>query len=310
MRRNGWLICNERRPAMNSNPSRTLDALLLPAVSTLTAAGIEDARLDVEYLLAHLLHCQRRDLRRQLNAVEAALKGSPFADLLARRERREPLQRILGRWEFWGLDLELGPETLIPRPDTECIVDAVLKCRSDRSQALRLLDLGTGSGALLLALLSEFPNAWGLGIDLSPAAAGIARRNADQLGLGQRAAFCVADWTTALSGEMSGEFSGLFDVIVSNPPYIPTGDLAGLQPEVALHEPRLALDGGVDGLDACSRLMGDLPRLLRSGGLVLVEHGFDQGERVATLLREAGLTEIQTLRDLAGQERVGFAIKV
>ncbi|HYE50263.1 MAG TPA: HemK/PrmC family methyltransferase, partial [Azospirillaceae bacterium] len=165
---------------------------------------------------------------------------------------------------------------------------------------LRLLDLGTGSGCILLALLSELPAARGVGVDLSPAAAAAARRNADRLGLGGRAAFLAGDWATALGG-------GGFDVVVSNPPYIPDADIPGLAPEVTRHDPLLALAGGADGLDCYRALAPELPRLLRPGGLAAVEHGAGQGAAVAALFAATGLMAVERLDDLGGHDRVVVA---
>ena len=215
----------------------------------------------------------------------------------ARRLSGEPLSRILGRREFWGLEFALTPETLDPRPDTETIVEAALAAfAARRGEAVRIVDFGVGSGALLAALLSELPAARGVGVDLSPGAAAQARANLESLGLEARAEIRVGDWAEGLDG--------CFDLIVANPPYIRSGDIAGLAREVRDHDPRLALDGGADGLDAYRALAPQIARLLAPAGQFFVEVGFDQAADVVSIARAAGLGDLATHRDLAGVERV------
>jgi release factor glutamine methyltransferase len=224
----------------------------------------------------------------------AAAKAERYA---ARRAAGEPLSRILGRREFWGLEFALTPETLDPRPDTETIVETALAAfAARRGEALRIVDFGVGSGALLAALLSEFPAARGVGVDLSPGAAAQARANLASLGLDARAEIRVGDWAEGLDG--------CFDLIVANPPYIRSGDIAGLAREVRDHDPRLALDGGADGLDAYRVLTPQIARLLAPDGRFFVEVGAGQAEAVAALAAAAGLSAIATRRDLSGLERV------
>jgi release factor glutamine methyltransferase len=201
---------------------------------------------------------------------------------------------LLGRQGFWTLDLEVSPDTLIPRADSETIVEAALAAAPAPA---RVLDLGTGTGCLLLAVLSERPNAWGLGIDLSPRAAALAARNARTCGLAPRATFLAADWSAPLGP------TARFDLILSNPPYIPTPDLAALMPEVAAHEPARALDGGPDGLAAYRRILAALPALLAPGGTAVLEVGIHQATPVAALARTHGLTHRETRPDLAGIPR-------
>ncbi|ACJ00011.1 peptide chain release factor N(5)-glutamine methyltransferase [Rhodospirillum centenum] len=279
----------------------TLSDLLREAAARLAAAGVDSPRLDAEYLAEAAFGLPRAALRRHGTDSPEAAAASRFAALVARRAAREPLQRLLGSWEFWGLDLTLAPDTLIPRPDTETVVEAVLRRRPDRTAPLRLLDLGTGSGAILLALLSEYPRATGLGVDLSPAAAATAALNARRLGLSGRARFLAGSWAAAL-----GE-AARFDVVVGNPPYIPDDEIDGLEPEVARHEPRRALAGGADGLDCYRAIAAELPRLLLPGGLAVLEHGADQASAVAALLEAAGLGPVGTVRDLAGRDRAAIA---
>jgi release factor glutamine methyltransferase len=221
--------------------------------------------------------------------------------MVARRLGREPVSRILGRRGFWTLDLALGPATLDPRPDSETVVEAVLAALPEPRAPLRLLDFGTGSGCLLLALLVELPTATGLGIDRSLAALEIARANARAAGLAGRAAFVQADW--------GGPLAGRFEVIVTNPPYIPSGDIAGLQPEVADFDPRLALDGGDDGLDCYRALVPDIARLLAPGGVAALEVGRGQAAAVGAMLTAAGLESLGARRDLGGVERCVTALQ-
>lgn len=214
------------------------------------------------------------------------------AEFIRRRAAGEPLSRLRGMREFWSLNFALSPETLDPRPETETLVAAALDAVPDRAAPLRLLDLGTGTGCLLLALLSELPSAWGLGVDRAFGAALTARANAAALGLSRRAAFLVGDWADAIDG--------IFDLIVSNPPYIPSGEIATLAPEVR-HDPRRALDGGADGLEAYRALAPQLARLL--GGTAAVEVGAGQARGVVDIMRDAGLDVCGIRPDLAGIDR-------
>lgn len=214
-----------------------------------------------------------------------------------RRSQGEPLSRILGRREFWSLTFAVTPHVLDPRADTETLVEAAVDALSARrGEALRILDFGTGSGALLCALLAEFPNAQGLGLDVSPEAAATARANVEVLGFGPRARVEAGDWGRGLAGP--------FDLIVSNPPYIRSADLETLGREVREHDPRLALDGGADGLCAYRSLAPEIARLLAFEGLFLLEIGEGQGDEVRALMRAAGLDPSISRADLSGRERV------
>jgi len=272
----------------------TVAACVAWASDRLKAAGIEQPRRETRLLLAHALGLE-----------PAAITGYPerpvpdregFLRLVERRARGVPMAQILGRREFWSLDFRVTPDTLDPRPDSEAVVEAALAAVADRrDEALSVIDLGTGTGCLLLAVLSELPAAEGLGVDLSPAAAIVAQDNAARLGLGRRARFLVGDWAAALSGG--------FDLVLANPPYVARDEIARLQREVAQFEPRLALDGGADGLDAYRRLSGDMRRLLRPSGTAVLEVGFGQWEAAAALFRHAGLRVAEPGRDLQGVAR-------
>lgn len=215
--------------------------------------------------------------------------------MVARRSSREPIAYILGRREFHGLDFEVAPGVLIPRPDTETLVDAALEAAPDKNAPLRLLDLGTGSGCLLVALLARLPGAFGVGVDLSPVALACARRNLERHGLGARASLVQDDWASALRGG--------FDLVVSNPPYVAEAELGALEPEVRDHEPRLALAAGIDGLAAYRRLAAELPALLAPEGRAVVELGAGQAAVAGELFGSGGLRVLKTPSDLAGIPR-------
>ncbi|MCB5945955.1 peptide chain release factor N(5)-glutamine methyltransferase [Acidocella sp. KAb 2-4] len=267
---------------------RTSDALA-EITARLREAGIDEPRREARLLLAAALGVSTGGLLARDNVDQAA-----YAPLLARRAAREPLAYITGHKEFWGLDFLVSPATLIPRPDTETLVEAVLDAKL---QPRRVLDLGTGTGCLLLAVLHETPGAWGVGVDLNPEAAALAARNAERLGLGQRAAFLAGSWADALDAK--------FDLVLTNPPYIESADIPGLMPEVAGYEPARALDGGASGLEAYRAIIAVLPRILAENGLAVLELGADQAPFIWALAEAAGFT-CATRRDLAGIERAAL----
>ncbi|WP_395673631.1 peptide chain release factor N(5)-glutamine methyltransferase [Inquilinus sp.] len=278
--------------------SRIAEALR-DGTARLAAAGIDSALSDARILLMHALGIDRTGLLSRAGEAVPPDAATRYAASLDRRAAREPVSRILGHREFWSLDFALGPATLDPRPDSETLVEAALAAipagRPPSSQPLRVLDLGTGTGCLLLAVLHDRPTAFGIGVDRSEEAARTARDNARALGLADRAAFTVGDWATALAGR--------FDLVLSNPPYIPDSDIATLEPEVREHDPHLALSGGADGLDAYRALAAALPDLLAPGGTAVVELGIGQAADVAALFRAAGLDIAGTPHDLAGIPR-------
>jgi len=268
---------------------------LLDLAERLAAAGMEDARREAWLLLAAATGRSRAEL-----VAGAVDRLSPAEEerlqaLAARRLQREPMAYILGEREFWSLPLRVGPAVLVPRPESETVVEAALAAVTDRRAPLRLLDLGTGSGCLLLALLAELPRASGLGIDCSAAALRIARSNAERLGLADRAAFREGDWGAGVTGP--------FDVIVSNPPYVASADAASLAPEVRAFEPAQALFAGPDGLAAYRALAPDCARLLAADGALCLEIGQGQGVAVAAIMREHRLRLVASRPDLAGIER-------
>ncbi|EME68386.1 methylase of polypeptide chain release factor [Paramagnetospirillum caucaseum] len=265
------------------------------AASRLAAVGIDTAHYDARLMVAEVLGVEMRRLPAshhvELNGGETAC----LAVMLERRLAREPMSHILGRRGFWTHDFLVTKDTLDPRPDTETLIEAVLDALDDRGLPRRLLDFGTGTGCILLTLLSELGHATGLGVDASPAALAVAGRNAEALGLASRAEFRLGDWGAGMEG--------VFDVIVSNPPYIPDGDIDGLEPEVVRYEPRSALAGGPDGLECYRRLIPDMARLLAPGGVAALEVGMGQAAEVAGLLAAAGLSGASARRDLGGVER-------
>jgi release factor glutamine methyltransferase len=259
-------------------------------------AGLESPELDARILVGHALGLDHAALAGQSGRALAVEEAHALAGFAARRLAREPVARILGRKEFWGLPFKLNAETLLPRPETETVVEAALAAVHDRRRApLRIGDLGTGSGALLLALLSELPHARGIGSDVSPAALACARDNAAALGLADRAAFVACDYGAA--------FNGPIDLLVANPPYVARADIAALQAEVRDFDPRRALDGGPDGLDEYRAIAPQARRLLAPTGVFVVELGFGQLAAVRAIFASAGLAPVAERHDLSGVVR-------
>src|SRR5665213_329235 len=232
------------------------------------------------------------DPKRMLTEEQATTLES----FIARRERREPVSHILGRKGFWKIMLQVTADVLTPRPDTETLVELVLRDLPE-GEPFSVLDLGVGSGAIILAILAERPAGKGLGVDVSDEALAVARENAANLGLAGRVALLRGDWTRGL-GDAS------FDLVVANPPYVRSAEIAALAPEVRDHEPRLALDGGVDGLDAYRELAPEILRVLKPGGRFAVEIGYDQSAEVEALFKAAGAQGVATHKDLANRDRV------
>lgn len=274
---------------------QTRRALVAELAARFAAAGLDTPRLDARLLVQHALGLDHAGLLIAGNAEVAPAERDAVAALAARRLAHEPVSRILGRRGFWTLDLALSPATLDPRPDTETVVEAALDIIGDRRLPWRVLDLGTGTGCLLLALLDALPNATGLGIDRSAEAVETASANAQRLGFAGRARFQVGDWTRGLGCA--------FDLVVSNPPYIPDGDIAGLAPEVRDFDPWAALAGGADGLDAYRAIAGGLADVLVPGGRAVFELGAGQADAVAALFAAGGFTVLPPRADLAGIAR-------
>ena len=267
----------------------------------LKAARVDSPVIDARLLVEAATGASRTDIvtdpyREVPPDALAVLDG-----YLERRSRREPVSRILGRRGFWKIMLQVTPAVLSPRPDTETVVQEAL-AHFDEHRRFDVLDLGVGSGAILLAILAERPLARGLGTDVSDDALAVARDNAAHLGLEGRMALMRGDWTEGMA-------DASFDLVVSNPPYIPEGDIAGLDPEVRDHDPHLALSGGADGLDHYRRLAPEVMRVLRPGGLFLLEIGHDQSRAVENLMRSAGADGVRTVRDLSDRDRVVTGVR-
>ncbi len=278
-------------------PVRSYGTLRRDAAAQLRAAKIEDAEADARLLLCHAAGFDAAMLIARERDPASEKFAQDYAQLIARRIAGEPVARILGEKEFWSLRFTLGVDTLVPRADTETIVEAALAAIADRKRAIRILDLGTGTGAILAALLAELPSAYGVAVDRSEAALRVAKENLRNLSFGDRVSYLCSDWMRALGGT--------FELIVSNPPYIASGELALLSPDVRDHDPRLALEGGPDGLDAYRAIVPGLHERLAPDGVAVLELGQGQEAAVAALVAaEAGLRTAGPARpDLAGIAR-------
>jgi len=280
----------------------TLNQAFVGAAAVLREAGITTPELDARLLLCHAAGLSHEAYVAGAGGPVQPATLARFGTAIDRRLKREPVARITGTREFYGRGFTIAPPALDPRPDTETLIEAalaVVERRGWRDRTLSLLDLGTGTGCILVTLLAELPRAQGLGTDLSPSALALAAANAVRLGVGSRAAFMAADWLDGIAGK--------FDLVLSNPPYLASGEIAGLAPEVAAYDPMLALDGGPDGLDAYRRIAAGAPAVLAEGGRLLVEIGAGQAAQVSDIFRAAGLKldPSQAIgRDLAGRPRV------
>jgi release factor glutamine methyltransferase len=276
-------------------PTETVENLISEFRGRLATAGIASAALDARVLVLDALGLDRAAAIAEPNCKAEAGAVRRARDHLARRLRGEPVSRILGRREFYGRDFIVTPATLDPRPDTETVVETALQVLSGMPSP-GILDLGTGSGAILVTILCEIGSAMGTGTDNSPAALAVACDNARRLGVGERATFMVADWLAGIDGR--------FDLIVSNPPYIRRGSIARLEIDVRDHDPLEALDGGPDGLDAYRRIAAGAASVLAPGGALVLEIGSDQAGQVAGIFGEHGYSCEKVARDLAGRDRV------
>jgi release factor glutamine methyltransferase len=272
----------------------TIGRLLCAAAAALRTAGIEEPRREARWLLAHVMGRDDAGLLAARHDEIPEPEAQRFRRLVERRAAREPFAHLVGQAGFWSLSLDVSPAALIPRPDSEALIEAARDACASAPPAT-ILDLGTGGGALLLAALSLFPSAFGVGADASLAALRIASGNARRNGLAERAAFVVGDWAEAIGGS--------FDLVLCNPPYIERDAIASLAPEVALHEPPCALDGGADGLDSYRRVVAALPHLLSPGGLAVLELGIGQERAVSALAERHGLETAPAKADLQGIPR-------
>jgi release factor glutamine methyltransferase len=275
--------------------------LLRSAAADLRRAGIEDGASEARLLLMRATGRSRERLVAEPDARPTAVELATFMALLERRLQREPMAYILGEREFWGLPFKLAPGVLIPRPETETLIEPVLELFPVRQAALRILDMGVGSGCLLLTLLHLYPEARGVGTDVAAEALAVARINARRLGVATRARFRCTGWGRGLRGP--------FDLIVSNPPYVAEAEFRDLAPEVREFEPRAALAGGADGLEAYRALAPEAGRLLAPGGRLVLEIGRGQGDAVAAILADRDLVVIERRVDLAGIERCLVAMR-
>ena len=302
-----------------------IDGVYRHLAGELRASGVATPELDARLLICHAcaLTNERFAAMPEREVAEDELERIRLG--AKRRCAREPVSRILGSREFWGLEFEIGPQTLDPRPDTETLVSAALELVRERGSAepLSILDLGTGSGCILISLLHELEFASGAGTDMSVEALELARANAKRHGVAERALFVCTSWCEGLGtssnseavgqinksskAQAAGQKKGSFDLVVANPPYIPTGDLAGLEPEVSRYDPAAALDGGRDGLDAYRKIATKMHAILAPGGWAVFEIGEGQGEDVAAILRDSNGTaffdKTRQWHDLAGQLR-------
>lgn len=272
-----------------------IEQLLRQGAQALAEAGVENPRREARLLLQHALGLTAEQMLAL--SPRSEVDQACYLDWVARRTQHEPFAYITGQKGFWTLDLAVSSASLVPRGDTETLVSCVLDHFPDRDAPLSVLDLGTGTGCILLAVLSEYKRAWGMGVDISPQAAALAAGNAARCGLGGRAAFIAGSWTDALAPETR------FDLVLSNPPYIPTRDLAVLMPEVRNHEPVRALDGGQDGLDAYRLLCTDLPARLTPDGLGVFEIGIGQEADLRALAAENRLDVAEVRPDFEGISR-------
>ncbi len=271
---------------------------------TLIEAGVEDARANAEYLAAHVLSLKSRsDLRSMLGHELSDSQVDAFDHLIARRVNREPLQYILGEWEFFGLPIEVGPEALIPRPETEILVEWALSEAAKMASNISILDIGTGTGCIALAIAKHLPSASVLGIDVSSNAVGLAKKNAELLRI-SNVSFLRGD---ILSNDWLNSIPGKYGLIVSNPPYISQTEFVNLEPELNRYEPRIALTDDSDGLTFYKRIAELAPNLLTKDGWLLVEIGFGASEAVERILRSSGFEIIRIVNDLAGIPRVIIA---
>jgi release factor glutamine methyltransferase len=281
----------------------TIAAVRRRFADVLRTENFDTPDLDARVLVAYALGLDHAGLIRDSGRVLSSAEADAIAAFAARRLKREPVARIVGMKEFWSLPFTVNAATLVPRPETETVVEAALAAidaGGGRKQALRVLDIGTGSGALLLALLTELPNAYGIGTDLSIDALVVARDNAVRLELAHRAAFVACDFAAALRAP--------FDLIVTNPPYVESEAIATLAPGVRDYEPRPALDGGPDGLDAYRAIADQVPRILAPNAHFVAEFGPGQSAAIETILRQQGLAVAGLSRDMSGILRALTAV--
>ena len=281
-------------------PRVTIAETIQTAAVTLAAAGVENPRVDAEWLMAHVLNCRRPELGLRRNETLTEPQAAQWLALIARRAERIPLQHLLGTADFCGLEMAVNDNVLVPRPETEGLAEAAWRFANSLERPT-ILDLGTGSGCLAIAIAVNCPGAGVHALEVSSAAMALARANAARHQVSDRIIFHEGDGFAALPGDLS------FDLIVSNPPYIPSAEIENLQPEVRDHDPRVALDGGADGLDFFRTIAAHARAALRPGGRLMLEIGDGQAEAVAALLADAGWGECDLLPDLNNVLRIVIA---
>ena len=284
--------------AMGRHPPSSAGIALNTATARLAAAGVMTPRLDARVLLAHVLDRDQAWLAGHPEALLSDAQWRRFDALVARRESREPVAYLTGQREFWSRPFQVTRDTLIPRPDTETVISVALELVAGRDRPLRILDLGTGGGCLLVTLLHAFPKSEGLGIDISEAALAVAAKNAARHDVAGRATFERSDWL-----DNHDVNSDRYDLVVSNPPYVSAAEMAALEPDIADFEPSRALAAGADGLDAYRRIAPGVTPRLAPGGVFIGEFGVGQERRVSDILAEAGLEVMAVHADLTGRPR-------
>jgi release factor glutamine methyltransferase len=287
----------EDKPQYNSK------TVLYSGAIALQRAHIKTASLDARILLQHVLNINREQLLADDKVTLTDEQHGAYQEMIAQRLTHKPVSQLIGAREFFGREFCVTQDTLDPRADSETLIEAVLAKYPNRMQPLRIVDLGTGTGCLLLTLLSEYPAATGVGIDLSEEALSVARRNAHSLGVKTRAMFMQSNWCEKMPAGKNTNVAEKFDIVISNPPYIPTSDIASLEPEVRCHEPLLALDGGEDGMVCYRDIMQQLPSILSDDGIAVIEIGFAQQHKVTAIAQEQGLHVREVKYDLGGIAR-------
>ncbi|MBR1841138.1 MAG: peptide chain release factor N(5)-glutamine methyltransferase [Alphaproteobacteria bacterium] len=274
-----------------------MNSFFSECVKKLQAADIAMPRLEARMLWSEVLKCAPAEVYENASLTDAQ-KEQIFA-MLKRRLSHEPMDKILGHREFYKADFKVNTDVLSPRPDTETLVESALNLLPINTQA-KILDLGTGSGCIILSLLAERIKAYGVAVDISPAALAVAEENAEHLGVCNRLNFICADW---FQSDFTALIADKFDIIISNPPYIPSADIEKLADEVKNYDPRTALDGGADGYDSYIRIAELAPIILKNGGLLILEAGYNQAEKIRQICENHNMSHLQTIKDLAGINR-------
>ncbi len=274
-----------------------MNNLFLQAVQTLAEAQIENPRLETRLIFADVLHCSPSEIFQDISLTSPEIEK--INDMLAQRLKHKPLDKILGHREFYKYDFIVNEDVLSPRPDTEILVEAALEILHNISNA-KILDLGCGSGCIIETLLKEIPSASGCAVDISANALKIAQKNADNLAVNEHLCFINANWFT---DDFTAQIGDKFDVIVSNPPYIPSADIAVLDTEVKDYDPLLALDGGQSGFESYKRIAQIAPKLLNNGGYILLEAGYGQAKQIANIFITQGFDLLKIVNDLSDIER-------